>query len=203
MSLLVLSNSENLHVSTGRLVYSKAEIAALGDSLSQCEQLKKSCDEQQQHIESAINAGYGQGYEKGEAAGNEDALGYIAERLVTLGKQANSAREQVQGSSVNLAVQIVEKIASRIGPPEMIAALAQQAASELVPAEAIVVKVHPSMLSQVEEQLAGLGTQLNTPLQFESDVSLNEDGCILETEYGHVKADLETQLSVLRSQLGG
>jgi len=201
MSLLVLSNLEDQPTGTRKMVYSRSEVEALNEPLQQFAQLGKHCTQQQQQLADATDESYRAGFEEGREAGHEKALEQLATRLVILSKEANAASEGIERSAASLAIQIVRKIAPKLGTENLLAALAQQAARELVPAEYIVIKVNPSQVVNIEQALSEMGNDIRATITFEGDPSLPEDGCILETEFGHVNADLETQLQALRRQI--
>lgn len=203
MSLITFLNTDRATVATRKLVYQPDEVSALTNVLDQAVHLQSLIDTEDERIEAAANQGQEQGYEKGQEQGYEAALEHIAVKLVVLSKEANAARDALEESAGDIAIKIVKKIAADIGSKEMIAALARSAASELVPKEPVVLRVHPDNEAYMEEQVLQPEVPTARIVDVVGDYSLSEDDCVLETEYGRIKADLQTQLTVLREKLYG
>lgn len=203
MSLITFLNTERLTVATRKLVYKPDEINAVTNVVHQAESLQELLDYENDRVEAAIKQGRVDGYERGQEEGYEAALEHIAVKLVVLAKEANVTRESIENSAGDLAIRIVEKIATDVGRKEMIVALARTAASELTPKEPIVLRVHPENVQHMEENSDHLDGAATRIVNVVGDYSLGEDDCVLETEFGQVKADLQTQLKVLREKMYG
>lgn len=203
MALITFLNNERLTLGSSKLVYEPDELNSLTSVIEQAEILQNIFSTESEKIEDASRAGYDAGYEKGQAEGYEAALEHIAVKLVVLAKEANASRDQLEDSAGNIAIRIVEKIASDLGEKETIAALARSAAKDMVSREPVILRVHPNNLSYMEEQVLQPEHSTAGIIDVVSDPGLSEKDCVLETEFGQIKADLETQLKVLAERMYG
>lgn len=203
MALITFLNTDRLSLATSRLVYEPGEIDSLTSVLDQAEKLRVVIDSEGDKIQAATEQGYSEGYEKGQDEGYEAALEHIATKLVVLSKEAANQREKLEQETGSLAIKIVEKIATEVGSHEMIVALAKSAAAEMLPRELIVLRVHPEAHSAVSQQVLNPDQKYSRIVEVIADPELEEEDCILESEYGHIKADLKTQLKVIHERLYG
>jgi len=175
----------------------------IGTLVDQADALARIVSEQEARIETAEREGFEAGFEKGQSEGYEAALEHIAVKLVALTKDAAASREQLRDQSVELALSIVRKIAEGIGTSETVAALATSAARQLAPHEPIVLRVHPDVEQEIRVRLVASSRPAKQFIDIIADSSLAESDCVLETEFGQIKAGLETQLNVLHQKLYG
>ena len=200
MSLITLFNTDRTTIATDRLVFEPDEVSSLTDVVDQAERMRSLLEEEESRIEQATKKGHELGYENGQEKGYEAALEHIAVKLVLLTKEAQATRNALENNAADLAIQIVERIASDIGTQETIAALAKSAAADLVPREPVVLRVHPQNLTYMQDHVLQKDSNYACIIDVVSDYSLAEEDCVLETEFGQVKAGLKTQLKVLREK---
>jgi len=203
MSLITFINSDRVTLASNKLVYEAEAVNSLTNVLEQADVLQEMFDAEKEKIECAVKAGHESGYEQGQTEGYEAALEHIAVKLVVLTKEANAARDELEASAGNIAVKIVQKIAADLGSEKTIAALAKSAAKEFVQREQLVLRVHPDNLPYMREKLLEPENQSARIVDVVSDSELGKDDCVLETEFGRVKADLQTQLKVLQGKMYG
>lgn len=201
MALVTFINNDQLTLGSSKLVYAPEEINSLTNVIEQAELLQDIYSAESEKIESAAKDGYLTGYEKGQEEGYEAALEHIAVKLVLLAKEADGTRDQLEESAAKIAVQIVEKIATDVGQKEMIVALAKSAAKNMVSRETVVLRVHPDNYDYVSKEALESDHVASRIVEVVGDPTLTESDCVLETEYGQIKADLQTQLRVLSEQL--
>jgi len=200
MANLTFLQNEKFTLTSESLVYDPDELNCLTSILDQAGQIQHLLQNEEQEIEKATEKGYSEGYDKGQSAGYEAALEHIAVKLVTLAKEANATRSELKNTAGDIALQIVEKIATDIGPQDTVRALAMSASKQLIPPASVVLRVHPSNKDYLTNNLLH-DESVNTKIvQVVSDSQLSEQDCVLETEHGHIRADLQTQLKVMRSQ---
>lgn len=201
MANLTFLQNKNFSLTSDSLVYEPDELNTLQNILDQASRVHHLLDNEQKEIEQATERGYNEGYDKGQSDGYEAALEHIAIKLVSLAKEANAARNELRESAGDVALQIVEKIAEQIGPTDTVRALALSAAKQLTPFEAIVLRVSPdnkdSLIAELSENPGNTNHKI---VEVVADPNLDENDCVLETEHGHIKAGLHTQLKVMRGQ---
>lgn len=141
--------------------------------------------------EDARAAGYAAGHAEGLAAAEVE----VRAELLRLA-QADAERMAAQRADLaRLGLEVVRRIAADLGAPEMVAALADQAAAAIAPDTPLTVRVPPAALARVRARLGGRAI-------VEPDVTLEATGCVLATPLGEVRAGLDTQLDQLARQWG-
>lgn len=200
MASLTFLHNKNFTLSSDSLVYDPEEVNTLQSILEQATTIHQLLDNEEKLVEQAKELGYSEGYESGQTTGYEAALEHIATKLVTLAKEANATREELRQSAGDVAIKIVEKIACDIGPEKTVKSLALSAAKELTPVESIVLHVHPDNKEYLISELSKENNTMHKIVEVMADPMLEQQDCILETEYGHIRAGLQTQLKVMRDQ---
>ena len=203
MANLTFLRNKNFTLMSDSLVYEPEELNTLQNILEQASQVHQLINNEKQEIEQAAEKGYNDGYDKGQSAGYEAALEHIATKLVSLAKEANAARSELRESAGDIALQIVDKIAGEIGPKDTVKALALSASKQMTPFETIVLRVHPDNQESLLHELVESEGANSKIVEVVADPGLGEQDCVLETEHGHIKAGLQTQLKVMRSQFYG
>lgn len=200
MASLTFLHNNKFTLSSDSLVYEPDEVNTLQSILEQATTIHKLLENEHDLVEDAKRKGYTEGYESGQSSGYEAALEHIATKLVTLAKEANSAREELRHSAGDVAIKIVNRIASDIGTEKTVKSLALSAAKELTTVESIVLRVHPDNKNYLINELLSVEASNHKIVEVKADPNLEQQDCILETEFGHIKAGLQTQLKVIRNR---
>jgi type III secretion system HrpE/YscL family protein len=137
--------------------------------------------------------------------GRQEGLAQVAEQLVRAKLQAAALVQQSEPDAVALALRIAERVLGRDveREPALLVDLCATALEQLRSARAVVLRVHPSALPVLRERKPELLGRLARGV----DVTLKEDpgvqplGCVLQTEFGTVDAQLSTQLEMLERVL--
>jgi type III secretion protein L len=160
--------------------------------VSECELLAERLrKEGQQALEEAKRRGFEEGRREGVAN--------CAERLAQVEAQAARYIGSLDEKIVRLAVDIVRKIAPRIGAQPIVTELAEHALKEVRAERFLVAKVHPDHHASVARQLEEF-KQAYPMIDFVdvlADPELSLFDCVLESEAGVVRADLEVQLDAI------
>lgn len=201
MNLITLVHEKELSVTSGKLVYRADETDALKSVLETAEALVDVHAKASEKIAVATESGREQGFKEGYEAGQQAARKQISTQLLQMAQQFQLDLEQQREHTVELALQIVRKIAAGIAPEETLAALARIAAKSCLEDESITLHVHPKHKAAVQARLQADNPSATKPLIVTEDASLDENGCVLATRHGSVLADLETQLQVIQQNL--
>jgi len=200
MAIVTLYRGDKVSLESDEIVVPSDDVALLGSMVEQAAELQNLLGEEKSRIERAESAGYEVGYEKGQNDGYEAALEHIAVKLIAVGKEANAVREALEQQSGHLALKIVQKIATEIGSGPTIAALAASAAKQLVPREPITLRVSPANEQTVKDTVSGAVNTFKQIVEVSVDSALSDDDCVIETEFGQIKAGLDIQLSAFREK---
>lgn len=196
MSIITFLNTDQVTLASSKIVYSAKDVGDIESLVDEADRLSKLYAKESVRIEQAELSGYESGYETGQAKGYDAALEHIAIKLITLAREAEETRDQLEQSAGELAIKIVRRIAQDLGPEKVLASLATTAAKELVPREAVTLRVSVANLEKVRDDLMSSPARAHRIPDIAGDPTLTDEECILDTEFGQIKADLNTQLRV-------
>lgn len=190
MSLVSLFSDEHGFLATDQFVFTADQVHKLQDSAAMAAELSAALDDQNQINESARLAGFNAGFEQGSLQAVAEHTAEFEQILVKLHQAYERDVAAQQQTCAALAVDVVRKIAGQIAPADWLYAEASTAAAELVDQTGLVLRVHSSQFAGVSERV------LNSDV-FErviADESVAPDACSIDTRYGKIDVDLETQI---------
>jgi flagellar biosynthesis/type III secretory pathway protein FliH len=204
MSFLLWQRGQ-LGVGSGRQVFRAAEVPLLQDASGLVARLEALWQAETSRIESAEQAARQQGWDQGGERARAEAEAGLADALARLSREAESVRDQARQEVATLALQVVRKLLGHLPEPERQAALALQAARELLPARTWRLAVHPQCAPALRERLGQLTAQERAALaqaEVSEDDAVAPGDCRLDTEFGSARAGLDAQLERLAAAWG-
>lgn len=200
MTYLLWQRNGDLRIASPRTVLRASDVPLLADALTLRNRLQALHDEQAAQVDAAQAqaraAGHAQGLEEGRRAASDD----VADTLNGLAAAAARQHEATHAQVAALALEVVRKLLGRFAAPELLLALADTAAREMLPAQTWVLSVHPDRIDGVRAQLSAFAAEpANEALPFElrADPTCDLEACRIETELGSVDASLSAQLKRL------
>lgn len=166
------------------------EVAPLRDAVTMFAEAKRIHEALDQSATAARDAAFVEGYAAGHGEGLAAAEAERQAELFRIAMRDSELQRERQRDIARLALEVVRRIAGELGDSELVAGLAEQAATQVAPDEAAIVRVPPSALEAVRARLAN-----RAGLVVEADVSLGDTDCVIETPLGSTHAGLETQLA--------
>ncbi len=160
--------------------------------VEECERLAEHLRQQEKQILEAAR-------ERGFEEGRKEGVANCSERLAQVEAQAAQYVRSLDEKVVRLAVDIVRKIAPRLGAQAIVAELADQALKEVRVERFLIARVHPDRHASVVRQLEAF-KQAYPTIDFVdvlTDPQLDPFACVLESEAGVVRADLNVQLDAI------
>ena len=142
---------------------------------------------------------------KARDQGRQEGLAQATETLLRAKMQAGEILAQQERDVVALACKIAEKIIARDieRDPTLLVDICAKAVEELRNARAVVLRVNPKSAAVLRARKAELMELIGRAV----DVAIREDadvapvGCIVQTEFGTVDAQLPTQFEMLQNVL--
>ncbi len=200
MSLISLYNSEHLSLLSDQLIYSAEETGSLKNVLDKTTALNDTLAQAENHIQTAhdtaVKAGFREGFNAGKAQGLKEAHQQASESRLSMHHKVQQSEQEIRIASIELALQIVQRIGLAHGNAKTIHALAEQAALSVRPDEPVKLHVNPEHLDSIQE----LNTRSEVTVT--GDESLGTESCLLTWPDGKsVEADLTTQLDVIKQHL--
>lgn len=132
--------------------------------------------------------GYAAGHLEGRGAGQAE----INAELFRLAMRDAAERRKLRADVAALAIEVVRRIAGEVGVGATVAALANQAAGNLVADTPAIIRVAPSAVAATSARLAE-----REGIDVVADSTLTPMDCVVETSLGRIHAGLETQLAAI------
>ena len=196
MTYLLWQSQGTVRIASPRIVLSADEVPVLRDAQALCEQLAQMHSSTNERLDAAFAESRQRGLEEGLAQGRAAAHANIAAGLQGIAHASAAERTRLRRQIGALALQVARKMLGSFGEDALLAALAANAAQDVLPASQIRLTVHPDRCDAVRTQLDAMGTK-GLKLDVRGDAACARDACRLETELGSVDASLDAQLARL------
>lgn len=203
MSFVTLYTDEQSWLATDQRVFSVDEQTTLTNVVNQmqflAEQRQMHCDEFQERVVEAEKRGFASGH----AAGLENARQEGIRHFEQLRKSHEQFQLNAKAAIGELALSVVRRIAGNVAPEIWLAAQARQAVQELLPSEQIVrLRVTAAYANEVRQRLQKFESStgdddLRQVIEVVPDDNMKGNACTLETQFGSIDIDIDTQLESL------
>jgi len=137
--------------------------------------------------------------------GREEGIAQMSSEIARAKLQAGEMLKQAEPEMVGLALRIAEKIIGRDleRDPQIIAEICATAVDAMRSAKQLTLRINPKdgavLRAKTPKLMELVGRSVDIAIRDDSDVE--PGGCIIQTEYGTVDAQLKTQLEMLRNVL--
>jgi len=208
MAYLTLLNTKNNILATNVRIIPAVDVSSFQNVIELSKQLVQLAETEDARIKVESVNGYNTGYEAGLLQGKEDYQNKLSEELMTLHFAYQKQRQLLAESAIDMALQMVKKIARNLGSEKVVAEITQSVAEEFiqqgtsrrlrfhvapknVPAVESTIKAHCLKYTSIE------GERINCSIDVVEDYNLTEFDCVVETDQGKSIAGLECQLDSL------
>lgn len=208
MSFVSLFTDEKSWLATDKRVFrleEQTELAGAVEQMQHLSELKQTLsDDFKSRVVSAEEKGFEEGYAAGLKRAQQDSIAHFEE----LHGRYQQLQASTQSAVSDLALSAVRKIAGNVAPEQWLAAQAREAVLALAPSDQPVrLRVSVVHADKIRERLRELDRSddalLRTSIEVISDEQAKEGTCTLETQFGLIDIDLETQLDALAEVLSG
>ena len=142
---------------------------------------------------------------KAQDQGRKEGLAQSNEAILRAKMQAREIVAGAEREIVELALKIAQKIIGRDveRSPELVMDICANAIESVRSARSLVLRLHPDTAKFLRERKADLMQLIgrSVDLAIREDPEVDRVGCIIQTEFGTVEADLPTQLEMLQNVL--
>jgi flagellar biosynthesis/type III secretory pathway protein FliH len=208
MTFVLWQRGRDTGIASTRLVLRAAEVPLLSDAQGLRDRLEALHAEQAQRLDAACEDARARGHSVGLEQGVLAARDEVASSLTTLALAAEHERDRLRAQVGALALHVARKLLGQLADDERLAALADTAAREALPATALTLVVHPDQADRVRARLASRASddaRSATPplaLEVRADPACELDSCRIDTDLGSVDASLDAQLARLADAWG-
>jgi len=205
MSFLLWQRESSVAIASARLVLRADEVPALRDAQQLRDELDTLRRQQHAHVQAARDAAHAEGLAAGLQEGRAQARDEIAATLAALATTAAQHEDRRRADVAALALQVARKLLGELDDAQRLAALAREAAREMLPAPRLTVRVHPQRADAVRAQLRSMTADEGGSIpacEVLADDGCAPDDCRLDTELGSADASLDRQLACLAQAWG-
>ncbi|MEE9320671.1 MAG: FliH/SctL family protein [Granulosicoccus sp.] len=192
MSFISLFTDAGSTVATDQVVFSAEDTLALSSLMDQAKRLSSLVAQQERANQVSAKQGFDSGKSDGHGEAQLLARTELAKKLVTVQQDYEHEISITRDASVELALDIVRKIAGQVAPGEWLYAQAIKAAEDLTDQPQLALRVPIQHLEGVKQTAVAAGA--GTFVRITGDESLESNECLLDTRFGQVEVDIETQL---------
>ncbi|MDQ3263135.1 MAG: FliH/SctL family protein [Myxococcota bacterium] len=140
-----------------------------------------------------------------QAKGREEGLSKVTEELARAKMQAGEMLKAAEQDIVSLSLILAEKIIGRDleRDPEVLLQMCATATEHLRNSKQMTLRVNPENGAMLRAKLKGLMDLVarSVDISIKDDSEVEPAGCIVQTEFGTIDAQLHTQLAMLRELL--
>jgi flagellar biosynthesis/type III secretory pathway protein FliH len=204
MSYLVILNNDVISCATGKLVLSDKEVIKLATIEDLAEKISLIKNQENEKVLQSQQEGYKQGYEAGLNKAIANLHTQFIEYLKDLTENVVINSSESDEAVLNLACEVIRKIASDIEPGDMICSMAMTALQKLKHSKSIEVKINSSYVDVLQNRLKSINggeTFKYSNIEIIPDSSLGELDCIIKTETGTTIASFSEQLNILKQNI--
>jgi type III secretion protein L len=204
MSYLLWQRDRNVGLGSSRVVLRAAEVPLLANAQLLRDRLEQLNEDAAQRIAAAEQDARVQGYVQGREQATLEARDEISQAVLELAQKAAQSREALRGEVAALALQVVRKVLGQLPAEGVLTALAETAARDMLPAQALTLVVPADQCEAVRAQLAAAADADAAQPRFDvqPDADCQPGVCRIETEFGTVDASLEAQLKRIAAAWG-
>jgi type III secretion protein L len=165
--------------------------------------LIKECEALEARLLKEGQAAHAVARREGFAQGHREGSALCAERLTEIELEAARYLGTLDDKLVRLVMQVIRRIAPRIGARQVVPDLVEEALKEVRAERFLVIRVHPDCVETVNQRLSEIkqAYPMFELVDVLSDSTLEPFDCSLESEAGVVRADLEVQLEAIERAL--
>jgi len=205
MSFLLWQRESGVAIASTRLVLRAGEVPPLREAHQLRDELDELRRDQAARVQAACDAARAEGLAAGLQEGRAQARDETAAALSALATTAAQLEAQRCADVAVLALEVARKLLGEIDDAERLAALAREAAREMLPAPRVTLRVHPQRSEAVRAQLQRWAARNTDPMpafDVVADDACDHDDCRLDTELGSADASLDRQLARLAQAWG-
>jgi flagellar assembly protein FliH len=165
--------------------------------------LARQCEQRGDELLQSARAQMQREIDAGFKSGMEDGSARCAARLLEYEQAQQAEWQRREQDTMALVMLVLERLGTSLAKGELIRTLVRQAVGEARQARRLLIKVHPELVSAVEQELGPLRVScawLET-LEVIGVSELAADDCVLESPNGFINAGWATQLAAIRQVL--
>lgn len=204
MSFLVIINNDYATCSSDNLMLSNKDVLKLSSADNVLEYIRSIKTNEESNIKKSVQDGYEAGYKDGLKQAEKKLNDQFKAYLNEITDSIYTNRIETDQEIIELACEVTKKIASDIGPKEMLSSLAATAIQNLNNKGNLQIKVNPAHAQELQTKLDlffkdGTGDELR--IEILPDKNLGDLDIVIKTQVGETIASFDDQLRLLKNNL--
>lgn len=202
MTMLAVYRGQNVSLASDRLLLSPDEVIVCESATQMLQRLQQLFSAQDARIQEAVSQARQTALDLGRAEALRTTACALVEGWEQTAARAHSDIAELRRAVIVLTQQVVRHIAPALGAGDLVSAMATRAVEEMLPSQAVVVRVHPNVEAAVRACLQAQGRTLDAlMIEVRGDPLVGEFDCTLETPHGQLLAGLDSQLQRIFQKL--
>jgi len=188
---------DDLPIGPGSRIVRTAHVDAWQDGYRFLAAVREAAGKIEESARCAYAAAYEKGYAQGRAAGATEAIRLVHETTCAVDRYLAKLEAEIGV----LALSVVRRVLGELDIKDVVARAAAQALAEFRREKIIKVTVHPAAVDHVSAALAALTQDSHATVTVEPDPALDQDACIVASDFAVVDASIEAQLGAFAANL--
>ncbi|RLW57611.1 MAG: hypothetical protein B6D75_16600 [gamma proteobacterium symbiont of Stewartia floridana] len=204
MSFLIILKNEYFTCCSDNLVLSANDVVKLSSSENVLEYIRSLKTSEETKLKKSIQEGYEAGYKEGLTKSEEDLNLKFESFLTELINNISINRIETDQEIIDLACEVINKIASNIKPNEMLQCMAVSAINKLQYKRELQINVNPQYVEELQKTIRSLnkdGTEEHFAIDVRPDKTLGQLDIIIKSQSGETIASFSDQLNLIKDNM--
>lgn len=188
---------DNLPAGPGSRIIRAAQVDVWQDAYRLLAAVREAAGKVEENARSTYAAAHAKGFAEGRSAGAIEASRLVRDTTLAVDRYL----AKLEGEIGALALNVVRRVIGEFDVADVVARAAAQALAEFRQEKFLKVTVHPAALDRVSTALAALTQESGATVTVESDPALDQDACIVASDFAVVEASIEAQLRAFANDL--
>jgi type III secretion protein L len=188
---------DDLPAGPGTRIVRAAQIEVWQDGYQLLAAVREAAGKVEENARNTYDAAYAKGFAEGRSAGAIEASRLVCDTTLAVDRYL----AKLEGEIGALALGVVRRVLGEFDVADVVARAAAQALAEFRQEKFLKVTVHPAAVERVGTALAALTQEGGPTVTVESDPALDQDACIVTSDFAVVEASIEAQLRALANGL--
>ncbi|ODB84937.1 hypothetical protein A3194_14350 [Candidatus Thiodiazotropha endoloripes] len=204
MSFLVIFNNDYASCCSDNLILSTDDVVRLSTSENLLDYIRSLKLSEELNLKKSVKEGYESGYKEGLVKAEKDLNHQFNSYLSDLTESIMTNRIETDHQIIELACEVINKIAENIKPYEMLGYMANTAIQNLQNKRDLQIYINPVYAEKLDEKIHSLnkkGKDDFLGIDIRPDQTLGELDIIIRTHSGETIASFDDQLNLIKENM--
>lgn len=188
---------DDLPAGPGSRIVRAAQVDVWQDAYRLLAAVREAAGKVEENARNAYAAAHAKGFAEGRSAGEIEASRLLRDTTLAVDRYLAKLESEIGA----LALRVVRRVLGELDVADVVARAAAQALAEFRQEKFLKVTVHPAAAERVSTALAALTQEGGPTVTVESDPALDQDACVVTSDFAVVEAGIEAQLRAFANDL--